>query len=271
MSDKNFILSKIRFKNKKRSKSDRALKVFIFIFTFAYIIFFTSNFFFPKVYRNIAVAQIGKVFNLDDYMLTLYSWDYSDKDDAFEIILGIENLTLEKEIDYSFIAMQKDKIYDCNIYRKIGDDMLVLRVYGVSDSFSEVRLEAGLGKKKAYLNTSYKAVNKVEKLLDKTDKQYMIYASESKIKGIAKNIEDLQADLDKLKDKMNYAYEKINSLEEKKKSQSEEEAKLTSESISKISTELEKLKSEADENLIYIQNYREKIQKEKQKLKELQK
>lgn len=252
-------------------RRDFVLKAFLVIFIVGYTFFFISPYILPKVYHFDNVANVGESVSLDNYILTIDSWDFAKEDRAFELILDIENLTLNKNPKIDMICREGDKVYKAEIYKDIGDDKKVIRIKNVSRRWVEVIFTVTVDKKTINLYMNDKNVNTVAKLKDRSKKEYLIYAAESQIKGmesIISKIKENQLVTDK---KMNEGYNKLEELQAKKdnKDQTAENKALIESNISSISTELENLKAKQDESFLEIENYEAQIAAKKKELEKL--
>lgn len=266
----NFIKEKLKNEKKKKARNDKILKIFIFIFLAGNIFFFTSNYTFPVLYKNLEVAKIGKQLDLENYTLTLNSWDYCKKENAFEIILTSNNLTLNKDIKYDFLCRDRDKLYSSKLYKKIGKNMIVVRISGVSKRWREISLDCTLGKNTVSLNMNDKKVNRVSSFKNKSEIDYKIHASKSLIWGMNENIKDLQKEVKEIDSKINLAYERLDTLDSQKKNQTDNEKKITDNNKSKLASELEKLKGTLDDKMQEIEEYKHKINIQKDILDKLE-
>lgn len=258
-------------KVRRAKKSDFVLKAFLAIFIVGYAFFFLSPYIMPKVYHSDSVTNIGENISLDNYILTIDSWDFAKEDRAFELILDIENLTLNKNPKIDMICREGDKVYKAEIYKDIGDDKKVVRIKNVNRRWIEVIFAITIDNKTINLYMNDKNVNTVAKLKDRSKKEYLIYAAESRIKGmknIISKIKEKQLETDK---QMNEGYDKLEELRAKKESedQSTENRSLIESNISSISTELENLKAEQDESFLEIEQYEAQITAEEKKLEKL--
>ena len=110
-----------------RPQGVRGLQVFCIIFLLGNLIFFSTGLFLPKHYKDVEISPIGTELELGDYTLTLDSWDWAEKDRAFEIIFDVQDLSLDREPEYTFRFRCGDSRYRYTIYRDLGD-LLVVRV-----------------------------------------------------------------------------------------------------------------------------------------------
>ena len=101
-----FLQEKLKLDKKKKERTDKMLKIAVLVIVLGYVFFFTSNFFFPKIYKNKEVTPIGNEINMEDYVITLDSWDYSKEDRSFELIFEFKNLTTKLKPEMEFTCMK---------------------------------------------------------------------------------------------------------------------------------------------------------------------
>ena len=80
----------------------RGLQIFCIIFLLGNLLFFSTGIFMPKHYKDVEIAPIGTELELGEYTLTITSWDWAEKDRAFEIIFEVKDLSLNREPGYTF-------------------------------------------------------------------------------------------------------------------------------------------------------------------------
>lgn len=252
-----YLKSKLAFDKKLKKRNDVILKIFIAIFICGYLFFFTSNLFFPKVYKFDEINYVGQTIDAEDCVLTLDSFDYSKKERSFEIIFEVETLTVGEE-DWDIICRHGDKMYDAEVYCK-PEGLLVVRVYGVDRRWTEVILTVTYGTKSANLHMNDKEVHEVSEIQERTDHEYKVYALEQKIEGMKESIKRIETEVAERNKKINAAYEKMDQLESKKKYQTEQQQQETENRKSKIANEYEKLLAEQDEAMLAINELKASI------------
>lgn len=254
----------------QKKRSDFVLRAFLAIFVVGYAFFFTSPYFMPKVYHFNEITNVGQSISMDNYILTVDSWDFAKEDRAFEVILDIENLTLNKKPDIDLLCREGDKAYSSEVYKDIGNGKIVVRIENVSRKWVEVIFSVTIDDKTINLYMNDKTVNTVDKLKNRSDQEYLIYAAERQIEGMKSLIEDIKKEQKVTDKKMNDGYQKLEELADKKdKEQTAENKSLIESNISKISTELENLKAKQDESFLEIENYEAKIATKEKELEEL--
>lgn len=267
--DKGFLKEKIKFNEKKAKRSDILLKISVLLIVVGYIFFFSSRYIFPEIQKKFDSFPIGNTIDIERYILTLDSFEYAKEDETIEVILSVDDLTIEKEKDLSFYIREKSSIHEGTIYKEIGDDMIVVRFSGISSSWSEVFMTMESKNKTSTIKMNSVDTKKVESLEDKSDKEYRKYASHSKIQGLKDTIERENMLVNELEEKQVVAYERLDALENKKVNQTEEEQKQTELNKSKIASEMERLKADMDEALERIAEAQRKIEFQEIVLKNL--
>lgn len=96
------MLDSMRQKLQKRPRGVRGLQIFCIIFLLGNLLFFSTGIFMPKHYKDVEIAPIGTELELGEYTLTITSWDWAEKDRAFEIIFEVKDLSLNREPGYTF-------------------------------------------------------------------------------------------------------------------------------------------------------------------------
>ena len=174
-----------------RPQGVRGLQVFCIIFLLGNLIFFSTGLFLPKHYKDVEISPIGTELELGDYTLTLDSWDWAEKDRAFEIIFDVKDLSLDREPEYTFRFRCGDSRYRYKIYRDLGD-LLVVRVSGVVRSFAQVSMTVSVDGTSKSIYMDDRSMASVEHLTDRSDAAYRIRAVEGKIAGYQGSIEKLE-------------------------------------------------------------------------------
>lgn len=256
--DKGFLQATVEQREKWKKQSDRGLKVFLLVFIAGYLFFFSSRYFFPKIYKGVEAAPIGTVTEMGDYTFTLDAWDYAPKDRAFEILLDVLNVSLDREPKYIITCRAGDEIYKSEVYRQM-DDMLVVRVYDISPRWTEVSLTISVGNANYKIGMNDKSVANIGHLSELTDTAYKIHACQSRIAGYEKTLAELEATQAKKEADIEYSYTKLADLTAKKAAQTQAERTETEKSIQKLSTTQVKLQSELEQIALDEKALKDKI------------
>lgn len=270
MADTGFMQAQLAHKKRLRAKSDRGLKIFLLVCVLVYTFFFTSKYFFPKVYSKAEITQIGSVIDIGNYKFTLDAWDYAEKDHTFEVLLETEDLSLERDSEYSFVFRAGDEVYRNELYRTVGN-MLVVRAYRIPSRWTNISLTITAGGEKAVINMDDRTTPHVGRLADRTDTEYSIHALESKVSGYEATLATLEKDAAAKTDDIEYSHEKLEELVANKKTQTSAEQKDTDQSIEKISATQAKLQNELEDIMLEEQALKEKIDMQNKLLDELRK
>ena len=171
------MLDSMRQKLQKRPRGVRGLQIFCIIFLLGNLLFFSTGIFMPKHYKDVEIAPIGTELELGEYTLTITSWDWAEKDRAFEIIFEVKDLSLNREPGYTFRFRCGDSHYRYKIYRDLGD-LLVVRVSGVSSRFAQVAMTVKAGSASRSIYMDDRTMAHVERLEERSDAAYRIHAVE---------------------------------------------------------------------------------------------
>lgn len=257
---------KIKKFTDKRKGSNVSLKAFCLIFIVGYVFFFSSNMFFPKVYKNIDTVNIGKIIDMDEYILTLDTWDYSKEDREFEIIFSVQNLSLKENPNYMFSFRADDKVYVTQIKKNINDEFLIVSIKNIPRNFTEGILTITVGDKSTYIGMNDKIMNKVDTIKTRKDSDYIYYSKKCKIKGLKEYIKREEIKIKRYDKKINYAVSKLENINEAKDNQTEKERELTDQNISRLASEIEREKGKLDESMINIDEAKKRIENIKKEL-----
>lgn len=251
----------------KRKESNVSLKIFCMVFLIGYIFFFSSNMFFPKVYKNIDTVNIGKIIDMDEYILTLDTWDYSKEDKEFEIIFSVQNLSLKENPNYIFSFRADEKVYITSIKKNINGDLLIVSIKNIPRNFTEGILTITVGDKSTYIGMNDKIMNKVDTIKTRKDSDYIYYSKKCKVKGLEEYIKREEVKVKKYDKNINYAMGKLENLNKVKDSQTEKEREITENNISRLASEVEREKGKLDESMINIDEAKKRIKNIKKEIK----
>ena len=263
-----FLQAKLASERRRKIRSDRGLKIFLVVFVLGYSLFFFSRYFFPKIYKNVAIARYGDVLELGDYTLTLDSWDYAEDDRCFEILFGLQNLSLDREPDISFTCRSGEDICRDTIYR-LTDDLLVLRVRDVPRRWAQVSLTVRADDERQKIWMDDRQVHVVDALTDKSDHAYAVYAAQNRIRGYETTLSELAQEKAGIKADIEYTYAKLEQLTAKQASQTTWEQEETADDIRTVASKQTQLQNDLEDLLLQENLLKEKIEGQKLKLQQL--
>jgi len=248
---KNFQIENYKMKEKKLRKSGNGFLIkFLIIFFVGYGLFFTSSIWLGKDYEGVSVTPIGTTVNMNNRNVTVDAWQYSKKQQLMEVIIELENLSIDGIDKYLWDVRGKGVIYKTKIIEE-GDGYYVLRVYDVKEDWAEVSLNIDLkesDKKKnkdfelIKMYTNDKHVKNVSYIPRKDLKGYKKTALNSKIEFVNGKIAKNRSSKDAFLKKIEEADRKIEELSNKLDAQTEKEKEETVSSIDNIKSEKEELK-----------------------------
>ena len=209
------MLDSMRQKLQKRPRGVRGLQIFCIIFLLGNLLFFSTGIFMPKHYKDVEIAPIGTELELGEYTLTITSWDWAEKDRAFEIIFEVKDLSLNREPGYTFRFRCGDSHYRYKIYRDLGD-LLVVRVSGVSSRFAQVAMTVKAGSASRSIYMDDRTMAHVERLEERSDAAYRIHAVEGKAAGHRLALQQLEQQTEEKNADLRLAYEKLEALQASK-------------------------------------------------------
>ena len=253
-----------------RPQGIRGLQVFCIIFLLGNLLFFSTGLFLPKHYKDVEIAPIGTELELGDYTLTLDSWDWAEKNRAFEIIFDVKDLSLDREPEYTFRFRCGDSRYRYKIYRDLGD-LLVVRVSGVSGSFAQVSMTVSVGGASKSIYMDDRSMTPVEHLVtDRSDAAYRIRAVEGKVAGYQGSIEKLEQQKTEKNADIQLAYEKLAALQASKAGMTARQQEEIDTNIRTMADKQSRLQSELEEIVLQQQALQTQLEQEELLLARMQ-
>lgn len=260
-----YLQEKLKRQKLQKKKSDMLLKTFLIIMLIGYAFFFSSNYFFPKIYRNLEITDIGKTYSADDYIITVDSWDYMPKGRTFEIILEMDTFNIDDKKPEFNITSQNKVIYP--EVTKVKPNYYILIAKGLPRKWADAALNITYKGNTYKLYMNDKEVNTVKAIKNVKDKYIVTYAKKEKIKGLEKYIAASNKKIKELEKKNIEAYEKLNEMKEREGELTEKEKEVYNNQKNKLTSELSSLKSQQEDLMDEINAAKEKIELEKGTLK----
>jgi len=266
-----------RKEEKLKKSSNRFLVRFLIIFIVGYSLFFSSKVWLPRTYEGVSVTPIGTTISANERNITINSWRYSDSQEMMEVILEIENLSIDGISEYKYQAFDKDKEYEVKKVRG-GNGFYVLRIYKVKNSWTELALRIDIRPddkskngdfEKIKIYTNDKIVSKVSDLTLKSLKEYKEESYTQQIKTLEKRMAKNRTKKEKYEYSIKTANEKIKELEGKSKYQTQKEQTETAENIGAINQEKKNLEEKVTELEGEYKELKEKIKFIRKSLDEL--
>lgn len=266
-----------RKEEKLKKSSNRFLVRFLIIFIVGYSLFFSSKVWLPRTYEGVSVTPIGTTISANERNITINSWRYSDSQEMMEVILEIENLSIDGISEYKYQAFDKDKEYEVEKVRG-GNGFYVLRIYKVKNSWTELALRIDIRPddkskngdfEKIKIYTNDKIVSKVSDLTLKSLKEYKEESYTQQIKTLEKRMAKNRTKKEKYEYSIKTANEKIKELEGKSKYQTQKEQTETAENIGTINQEKKNLEEKVTELEGEYKELKEKIKFIRKSLDEL--
>lgn len=246
---------------------NRILYGFIFVFFIGYIIFFTSSIWLPKPYEGVEVTPIGAEVTFSDRTVTIDSCRYSQKQKEMEIIVHVDNDSLDGINTYKWQVAAPGK--QLKTEAVINDkDIVVLIVKNIPRRWTELSISANLEKEdydkksqfepiKVYVND--KSVDSISNIKKHSKKEYIEIAATSKINSYKKEIAKIEKDENELKAMIDTANKTIAEKTEKMEYQTESEKMGTGDDIANLQAEKESIKTQLEETHKELEDYKQKI------------
>ena len=268
--DKNFLKTKINLDKKKKAKTDIMLKLFILFFIAVNAMFFLSDYFMPKIYKNDNPTPIGIKMDMDNYIATICRFSYDKKADEFEIILEIDNLTAEPVLP-KILVKKRTRALSSELKKSINDRYYIYRVKSVPNVFSDIDMELRLADELKVIKMTDKTMQKVNTIKDRKPAEYIRYAIEGKINGINEYIANLEKQNKKLQEEMSVVNDKMNALIKESSKAGDDEKIILDKNQSKLANRYNEIKNKIEGNLKEIRALQEKVKTEENRLKNMRK
>ncbi len=265
-------------KRKKIKKSgNKLLYSFIAIFLLGYGIFFSSKLWLKAPYEGVPITPIGKAVTEEDRVVIIDSWKYSREDKRMEIIVSVENLSLDGIDSYKWNVKTANGSLDTKVVSE-NKDFTVLHVNDVPRRWTEVALVMELKPedkskesdfKLLKLYTNKKHVKAERHIKKKNTLAYKREQIKGKIENYQNQLKELLKQKKDIEGSINNADRKIKELTDDMKYQTGSEQMKTGEQISGFSSEKESLKEKLDDKKQEIKEMKEKIRIQKELLKSI--
>ena len=265
-------------KRKKIKKSgNRLLYSFIVIFLLGYGIFFSSKLWLKAPYEGVPITPIGKAVTEEDRVVTIDSWKYSKEDKKMEIIVTVENLSLDGIDSYKWSVKTASGSLNTKVVSE-NKDFTVLHVSDVPRRWTEVALvmemkpedkSKGSDFKLLKLYTNEKHVKAERHIKKKSTFEYKKEQGNGKIDNYKNQLKELKKQKKSIESSINNADKKIKELTDDMKYQTGQEQMKTGEQISGFEGEKESLKEKLEDKKKEIKEMRDKIHIQEKLLKNI--
>ena len=263
------MLDSMRQKLQKRPRGVRGLQIFCIIFLLGNLLFFSTGIFMPKHYKDVEIAPIGTELELGEYTLTITSWDWAEKDRAFEIIFEVKDLSLNRGPGYTFRFRCGDSHYRYKIYRDLGD-LLVVRVSGVSSRFAQVAMTVKAGSASRSIYMDDRTMAHVERLEERSDAAYRIHAVEGKAAGHRLALQQLEQQTEEKNADLRLAYEKLEALQASKADKTPQQQEEIDANLRTMAEKQGRLQNELEDMMLRKQALQAQLEQEEQLLARMQ-
>lgn len=215
------------------------------------------------------VKNYEKALELGEYTLTITSWDWAEKDRAFEIIFEVKDLSLNREPGYTFRFRCGDSHYRYKIYRDLGD-LLVVRVSGVSSRFAQVAMTVKAGSASRSIYMDDRTMAHVERLEERSDAAYRIHAVEGKAAGHRLALQQLGQQTEEKNADLRLAYEKLEALQASKADKTPQQQEEIDANLRTMAEKQGRLQNELEDMMLRKQALQAQLEQEEQLLARMQ-
>ena len=274
-------LKEASYRSKKNALSrstNRFLYTFLIIFFGGYLFFFSSSFWLPSTYLGVDVSPIGETVTAGDRNVTIDSWTFSKEQKQMEVMIEIENNSIDGIDTYEWTAKTRDGNLPVTIIAA-DSAFVVLHIAEVPRDWTEISLTMTLPRTAAkgakdfepvqiYVNDTM--VANVKTIREGDLLGYKQQAYESKIRSLTEQIRLLQKKLGETKDSIRKADAKIAEIQRKMEYQTEQEKEESNDLIDELMAKKENLTREKGEQESEIKELQERITLQKKRLDKLE-
>lgn len=274
-------LKEASYQSKRKAlnrSTNRFLYTFLIVFVGGYLIFFTSTLWLPNTYIGVDVTPIGETVTAGDRNVTVDAWSFSREQKLMEVMIEIENNSIDGIDEYVWTAKTKDGRLPVKIIAA-DPGFAVLHIADVPKDWTEASLRMTLPKSagraarefepvQIYVND--KIVTTVTKITEKDLIAYKRQAYQSKIRSFTEQIQRLQRQTKATNRSIREADAKIAEIQEKMEYQTEREKEESNDLIDELLAKKENLTREKEEQEKEIKELQEKIILQEQILEQLQ-
>lgn len=265
-------------KRRRIEKSgNRLLYGFIVFFLIGYGFFFSSKVWMKAPYEGVPVTEIGKSVTEEDRIVTIDSWKYSESQKKMEIIVEVENLSLDGIDTYNWTVKTSNSDLNTKVLVE-SKDLVVISVSDVPRNWTEAALtmelkpgdkSKGSEFKMLKMYTNQKHVESVGHIKEKSITGYRKEQVREKIRNYKEQLKDLRRSKKGIEEKMLQADKKTKELTDDMTYQTGQEQEKTGEQINTIAAEKESLTDQLETKKEEIKEMKEKIRIQQELLREL--
>lgn len=191
------------------------IQCFLFVMLTGYTLFFTSKVWLSQNENLIAATPYYQKVNLGEYAFYLTQFVYSEKNDAIQIILEIENKdVMEKELVYTAVERTSGNLKVRTVQE--GSNYAVLRIIDIDKSWKEIsfRVQEAGADSQAKFYTNINAVNRVAFLPEQSEEEYLLERLNGQIAFDAAQIKEKERQIQVMQEHIRSIEERIKALEE---------------------------------------------------------
>ena len=242
----NDVRSKV--KDWRNRRGGLALSVLLLVIAVGYAIFFTSKYYMPKVYKaEEEINDYGDVLDMGEYTLTLLDWKYSESENKFDIVLEPSYIALARQPQFKFTCRHGEDVWKTTYEESYYGSYMIVHVTGVPSRWTTATLKLEENGHVARLVMDDRRVETVERLGERTEKQWKKDAALNYMQAIVRQQLALYDEIDVIAAESTANYEQIEQLMDQKATQTERQRKKTDEAIRVLADRQEQLQGEIDE------------------------
>lgn len=253
---------------KIKKSSDRLLYGFLIFFAAGYLIFFTSTLWLPTTYTGVDAKPLGTVVSENNRDITIDKWDYSKEQKMMEILIEIDDYSIDGLHDYNWTVFTVDGKLNTEVVVS-DDELVVLRAYKVPKRWKEAKVVMDISDADKVTGTEFtpvtiytndKIVTEVSEIKEQDLQGYKVAAYTNRIEVTKQNIATAEQELAEINSQIAEAESNIKALQEKMEFQTESERADSQERITGFNSQIGSLTNQKEEKEAEIADLKEKIE-----------
>ncbi len=213
----------------------------------------------------LAATPLNKTQSWQNRDVQILSWDYAKDQNEMEIIIELDNKSMDGIKNYSYEILDRKKGYFKIDPIVESNDLLILNVTEVKKGWSEVSLRITIPEVEENntlkLYTNKNEVSEVSEINEKTENQYRLECIDLKINDYKLQIETLSSENLELQEQISNMQSGIEDYKEKERYQTLEQINETERIIQSVQTDITNLQINIEQNENRIREYTDRIMK----------
>lgn len=256
-------------------KKSRWMKRFVAVFFIGYFLLFTSSIWMEWMHIEenlIAATPLYEPKVINEREITLYRWNYCEKEKKMEIELEINNHTIDNQDTYEFVAKTR-KGKQIKVVSMISQtNYVVLHLQQVPKNWNEISLKMAIAGKDPFTSfyTNRKEVERVSQIRDLDPKAYEVRHLQDTKRYCEHSIKKEKEWIAKGDMELTSYQESLDLMKKEEEFQTEEQISVTEGKIAAVNGEMDAIRKSQEESRKKVEELEKRIQLTDKKMKATQ-